>query len=411
MRYLIFIAGIVAVLASAHLGHAEEEEKKNRFVCRPEVYKRLVKAQKLLQENKYVEAEAAAKLVQRRSRLNDHENALVMQTLGYIYAGQEKLVLAAQTLEKTYDLHALPAATQVSMLFNIGQIYMAAKKFRPAVKTFDVWLTKAINPKEQALYTVAAANYQIKAYKATIRHGERALKTTRKPKDSLLQLLLSSYVELKQYKSAIRILKLLVGRHPDKRNNWLQLAALYSQTGDEKRALAVMELAKSMGVLKKSDEIVQLSQRLLAEEIPFEAAKLLENSVKEGAVKMNAETAKLVATAWLQSRNLEKAAPALRSAAELAKDGELYVRLAQLELERERWKQAISASEKALKKGGIDNRGQVHLLIGIAQVRSGDEGRARQAFERASKERSSRKSALGWIKFLAASKKTAEARN
>ncbi|MEO1334295.1 MAG: tetratricopeptide repeat protein, partial [Myxococcota bacterium] len=357
MHYRVITTAVLLSIVGAGSAHAqEEEEKKQNFVCRPQVYDRLVKAQKALSENNYKDAEEKALKIQRRIRLNDHEKALVMQTLGYIYAGQERLKLAAKTLTECYDLHSLPAATQVSMLFNIGQIHMANKDFKSAVRVFNVWLTKAKKPKPSALYTIAAANYQIKDFKAAIRHSEAALKQTKKPKDALLQLLLSAYVETKKYRSAIRIISIIVERHPDRKNNWLQLAALYGEVGDEKRALAVMELAKDAGALKKSDEYVQLSQRLLAEEIPWEAAKLLETSMKDGTVETNADNSKLIATAWLQSRNLDKAAPALEAAAKLAKDGDLYVRLAQLELERERWKQAISASEKALKKGGLKSK-------------------------------------------------------
>ena len=399
MKYQAMLtSALLALVWTTHDVYAEE--KKTNFVCRPQVYDRLVKAQKALQENKYKEAEELAKKIERRMRLNDHEKALVMQTLGYIYAGQEKLEKAAKTLEACYNLHSLPEATQVSMLYSIGQLYMGAKKYKLAVRVFDIWLSKAKNPKAEALYTVGAANYQSKNYRAAIKHCERAMKLAKRPKDALLQLLLSSYVEVKNYRSAARILMIIVERHPERKNNWLQLAAMYSELDDEKRALAVMELAKEAGVLKKSEEFIQLGQRLIAEENPFEAGQLLESSLKEGSVQNNADVAKLLATAWLQSRDVDKAVPALDAAAKLAKDGELYVRLAQLELERERFKQAISASEKALKKGGIGKRGQVHLLVGIAQVRLGNQSKALKAFERAAKEDSTRRSALGWIKFL-----------
>ena len=401
MRTTFVIAALASIVLSALPAHGED--KKTSQVLRPEVYDRLAKAQKALGDNKTQLAEELAKKLMKRMRLTEYETAVVKQTLGYIYAQQEKVKLAAKTLQETYNLQALPEQTQTAMLYTIGQLHMAAKNYKAAVKAFEIWLSRAQNPKGQAFYTVAAAYYQLENYRKTASYGERALKGTKKPKDNLLQLLLASYVELKQYKPAIRIISILVERHPERKNNWLQLSAMYAETGDEKRALAVLMLAHQAGLLNKPEEYVQLAQRMLSEELPYEAGQLLEASLKTGPLKMNAEVAKLVATAWLQSRNSEKAAPALKDAAELAKDGELYVRLAQLELEREKWKAAISASQKALKMGGLKSRGDVHLLAGIAHVRLGHQDQALKAFEQASKDASSKRVAQGWIKFLSSS--------
>ena len=407
MRSSLLISSILiaSLGTSPVLAQEDKEEEKQNFTCRPEVYARLVKAQDALNKNEYAKAEELAQKILKRMRLNPHEKALVLQTLGYVYAGEEKLKKAVKTLQDCHDLQSLPRATQQGLLYVIGQLHLANKAPKKAVKTFDLWLKGAKNPKANALYTVAAANYQINDYKASIRHGERAVKTTKKPKDALLQLLLASYIELKRWRSAAKTISILVERHPEKKNNWIQLSAIYSELGDEKRALAVLELAENLGVLDKPSEFVQLGQRLLSEDVPYKAGKYLEKVLKDGKLKMDAANAKLLATAWMQSRDTKKAVPALEGAAKLSKDGELYVRLAQLELENERYKEAIEASEKALKKGGVKNPGQIHLLVGIAEVRRGRESAAIKAFERAAKVPASRRSALGWIKFISAQAK------
>ena len=411
MRSSILISSIIVALLGANPVLAqEEEEEKQSFTCRPEIYARLVKAQEALNKSEYKKAEDLAQRVGRRRRLNKHEQALVLQTQGYIYAGQERLKLAAKTLQECWDLKSLPKATQLGILYVIGQLHMANKEPKKAVKTFDQWLKDAKNPRPDALYTIAAANYQIKDYKAAIRHGERAVKAAKKPKDALLQLVLACHIELKNWKRSAQIISIMIARKPEKKNNWIQLAAIYSEMNDEKRALAVMELAFEAGVLEKSGEYVQVAQRLLSEDVPQEAGVLLEKHLKDGKIEMNASNAKLLATAWVQSRDADKAVPALGQAAKLADDGELYVRLAQVELERENWKEAVAASEKALKKG-VKSRGQVHLLVGIAEVRAGNDSKAIKAFERAKKDESTRRAAMGWIKFIAANAEAKRARS
>lgn len=402
MRHRLNILALILVIGWSFPALGEEESKpKRNFVCRPHIYQRLVKAQKALQENRYKEGEEAAKALQSRLRLNDHERALVLQTLGYIYAGQERLKLAVKTLQETYELDALPEPTQNAMLFNIGQLNMATRNYKGAVKAFEEWLKRdGADAKPSALYTIGAAYYQTKNYRKAIQIGERAFRESKgNPKDSLLQLLLSSYVELKQYKNSVRIISILVERYPEKKNNWIQLAAMYSQLGDDKRALAVMELAYRAGVLDKTSDYMQLSQRLLAEENPFEAGKVLEKGLQEAKIERNPKTTRLLSTAWLQSRNVDRARPALDEAAKMADDGDLYMRLAQLELESERWEAAVTASRKALRKG-LEDPGESHLLIGIAEMRSGSPGKAKEAFEQASKTPKSRKAAESWLKFL-----------
>ena len=405
MRTSILISGLLVALLGAAPAYAEEEEEeKQSFTCRPEVYARLVKAQEALNKSEYVKAEELANKVGRRKKLNKHEESLVLQTLGYIYAGQENMTKAASTLQKAYDLQSLPKATLQSLLYVIGQLHMANKAPKKAVAVFNEWLKVAKNPSGDAMYTVAAANYQIKDYRAAIRHGERGIKASKRPKDSLIRLVLACHIEVKSWKNAARLLSLLVERHPEKKNDWIQLSAIYSEMNDEKRALAVMELAYQMGVLEKSSEFVQLGQRLLSEEVPLEAAVLIEKLLKDQKIENNDKNTRLLATAWLQARDTDKAIPALEKAGKLAKDGELYMRLAQLELEREKFKDAIEASKQALKKG-VKQPGQVHMLVGIAEHRLGNDGKAIKAFERAAKDQSAKRAAQNWIKFIASAAK------
>lgn len=405
------LAVVAALSSSSPSSFAQEEEDRNQYVMRPEVYERLSKAQEALKDNKFDQAIAELDRIMRRSRPNPYEKALSLQTLGYVYAGQNKLTKAAETLSEAHALQALPQATQNSLLYNIGQIHLAAQNYTQSVTAFDAWIAVSGKPGTDALYTVAAANYQAKKYNRATYYGEQALRSTNKPKDSLLQLLLSAYVEQKRYAPATGILKKLIERDPSRKNDWLQLSAMYAQLNKEKRALAVLQLAHEAGVLKRSDEIIQLAQRLLAEEIPHSAGRLLEQAFKQKSIPVNAETTRMLATAWYQARDMEKAPPAMERAAKLASDGELFVRLAQIHLEAERYAQAVKAGNDALSKGKLKNVGQVHVLVGIAHVRQGNNARAKRAFEKASKFKASRASAQGWLKFLSSAAARAAAQN
>lgn len=371
-----------------------------QFVVRPKVYERLSKAQKALKNNKFENARRELGIITKRMKPNKHEKALTLQALGYTYAGEEKLKLAAETLLSAWELNSLPAATQNSLLFNTGQILLANKQYKKAVEVLDKWIAVTETPTADSLYTIAAAKYQAKDMNGAAKFADRAIKASRKPKDSWLQLLLSAYIELKRWRPAIGVMQKLVERHPDKRTYWLQLGALYGEVNDQKRALAVMKLAYDAGVLEKRDDYLQLAQRYQSEEVPLAAADVLTTALQKKKLKLDAEVAKVIAESLFVARDDKRAAPALNRAAGLAKDGELYVRLAQLELENERWVKAVEAGKKAVSKGGLKSPGKAHLLIGIAEARRGRTAAAKQAFAKASKSPNTARSAQGWLKYL-----------
>lgn len=368
---------------------------------RPKIYKRLAKAQEALEKSKYSDAKRELDIIRNNLKPNPYELALTLQALGFVYARQEKMGQAAATLEKALALNALPGPTQTNLLYNVGQIHMAAKQYKKAARSFDKWLKVAEKPAPSSFYTVAVAKYQAKELKGCIAAAEKAVAGRKGAKDSWLQLLRTAYIETKDFRSALRIHKQVVERYPEKRSNWIQLIVLYEQLKDERRALAALQLAHRAGVLEKRNDFVQLAQRLRSEDIPWAAAKVLEDAVKGGRIEMDKEIARVIALSLFAARDLDRAAPALARAGKLSNDGNLYMRLAQLEVERQRWDQAITAGKKALGKG-LKEPGQAHLLIGISETRQGRTDAARRAFLIAKKSPSSRRAAEGWLTFLQA---------
>ena len=90
----------------------------------------------------------------------------------------------------------------------------------------------------------------------------------------------------------------------------------------------------------------------------------------------------------------------LQSAAELSKDGNLYVRLGQVHMQSEAWSEASALLEKAIEKGGLKDPGNAELLLGIAYYNGAQVARARSSFLRARKHDSTRSAANRWITHL-----------
>jgi len=87
-------------------------------------------------------------------------------------------------------------------------------------------------------------------------------------------------------------------------------------------------------------------------------------------------------------------------AAELAPRGDLYVRLAQVQLVQEDYAKAAHSLRKALDKGGLVDKGGVELLLGITYFNEKKLDEARSWFARAQGSPATRKQAQSWIEHV-----------
>ncbi len=90
----------------------------------------------------------------------------------------------------------------------------------------------------------------------------------------------------------------------------------------------------------------------------------------------------------------------LERAAELADGGDLFIRLAQVHLQREKWDEAANALSHAIDKGQLDNPGDAKLLMGIARYSQKDPHEARKWFVRAIQHDATRTEANAWVQHI-----------
>jgi tetratricopeptide (TPR) repeat protein len=395
----ILVPALALLLLSGGAGAGEPEEKKVGYSVSKWTYQRLTEAHELIGKGKYKEALKVMNPMKNRARLNQHEQALMWQTFGYIYANMEKIPQAIESFEKCLQIGALPEQTKLDLQFSLGQLYMAASRFKKAVKTLNDWMGRVKNPSPQAKYLLAMAYTQTKTWKKALYWARQAIAGVRRPKETWLQLVLSIHYELKQYDDMARVLEQLVARFP-KKAYWMQLAAIYTELKREERALAVLELAYMQNMLQSHSGLMNLVSLYLHRGIPEKAARVLERGLKKGAIKRTEQTLTLLGDSWMRAREFELAAGPLGEAARIAKKGDLWVRVAQIHMEREQWAQAISAIQNALKKGNLTSPGNAQLFLGICHFNAGRYTPAQKAFQDALKHKSSRRSAEQWLKTL-----------
>ncbi len=363
-------------------------------------YRRLSKAHEALQENQISEALAHMDEMKGRKHLNDHERALMWQTYGFIYSGQERFKEAAAAFESCLALGALPEEAQLNTQYNLGQLYLSIGKYQKATVTLEGWFEKANNPAPRALFVIAMAYAQDKQFKKGLYYAQQAVAQVEKPDESWLQLALSLCLELEDFAQGEVLLKRLIERMPSSKNYWLQLSAVYNELGDEHRALAVMELAHRQGFLTQAADLLHLAQLYLQQGVPMQGAKLIEGGLHNGSLTKSHKVMRIYATCLIQGRDLERALEPLAYAASLDEDGDLDIQLAQLHMARQAWDQAAVAIEAGLAKAKLTDEPHAHLLLGIAQYSAGRKAAARRAFEQATRFQSTQKAATQWLRSL-----------
>jgi tetratricopeptide (TPR) repeat protein len=162
----------------------------------------------------------------------------------------------------------------------------------------------------------------------------------------------------------------------------------------------VQQVAYLQGLLTEDKELRRLARSYLYHDLPYPAAQVLEKGIAEGAIEADAESFELLANSWIAAREYDRSLPPLQKAADLSEDGNLFVRLGQVHLQREEWGRAAEQLQEAIEKGGLKNPGNAQLLLGIAYYNDRRVGQARSSFVRAREHESTRAKAESWITHI-----------
>jgi tetratricopeptide (TPR) repeat protein len=393
-RLLILL--ICALLAGA----LQAADKDRSVTVSPRVYKQLSKAEKLIADKSYGTAQQVLQKLLREVDSGDYEQAAVLRSLSSVYALQNQYGKAADMLEQCLALKALPETQAQQAVLNLGQLYLATEQYAKAVKIMQPLLARNPKPDAELSAMMANAYVQLKQYRQALPHIQKAIASTNKPVESWYQLNLALYYELKDYKAAAGLLQRLIRRYPEKKDYWDQLASVYLQVKNHKKAVSIQHLAYKKGLLTSEKELLNMVNLFLYVGSPYKAAKILADALNNRQIRSTSANWEILANAWQQARELDKAIRALETASQLNEKGRLYQQLGQIYVEQEQWQKAVTAFDNALIKGGLKQPGLAYLLQGMSHYELGNQDRARQAFSKAAKYSKQKKSAAQWLDYL-----------
>lgn len=363
-------------------------------------------AEKLLRANEQMEKEdydAALAIVDKlagKRNLKAPDAAQVHRFRGFILLQKGQTEQAAAELQKSLDEKGLDRTAEQLTTYSLAQLYTQLGKYDAALGLIDRWFETAESPKADAYYLKAMILVQQEKFETALDPARRAVEMSAQPRESWLQLLAAIYIQLRDYPNVAATLERLVEMSPGKKSYWVQLAAVQHFLERDSKALATLKLADTANLIENDEEKRQLARLLFLRELPFECATQIEAGIASGAVKPDAESYRLLANCYLAARETDKALGPLARAGELSADGDMYMLLGQLHLQRDRHKEALDALQKSLAKSKPQQRGSVQLLIGVAQLGAERFDDAERAFKAAQNDDKVRRAAESYLKYL-----------
>jgi tetratricopeptide (TPR) repeat protein len=400
----ILTGAMVLGSASGVFAQTKGEKKTKETVAMSQsVYEKLTEIQELVEAKDYATAQRLTVELRTKKSLSPYELAQIWNISAYSYYLQENYAEAIKSYDQVLAQPELPEALLLSTLKTKAQLQFTQEDYEAALKTIRVLMASIAEPSADVLMLEGQALFQLGRYDEALKPIRSAIDLYRDqgqtPKENWLLLLRVIYFEQKDYDSMIDVVKELIIYYP-KDTYILTLAGIYSELGDTMKQLVLTEVLYEKGYLNSASHITNLANLYLLHGLPYKAAVLLEREMGDDIVKSNERNLRLLSQAWYQAREDQKAIPPLERAAKMSSDGELYVRLAQANINLEKWTEASAAVQKGLQLGGLKRNDTANIMLGMALFNQKRLEQARRAFQIAAADKRSSRAANQWIAYV-----------
>lgn len=400
-------ASVYSADASAQDSNTSLSERATRRTpaLRANVYDQLARAQAAGDAGNVEEALEILDVVQsKQSSMNSYERAMMHNFYGFIYYNEERFDETIAAFERAIAESPIPIRFEQTTLYSLAQLAMMQGQYEKVISYLERWESLnngKIPPRNYVLK--AQAFYQNKSYAQAAENIEAAIEGHEEdgylPDENWLVLQRAIYFELKQPEKVKDIIAKLISLY-DEPKYWIQLAGMYGQLEMEDQQLATMEIAYQRGFVTSASDTFNLAQLYFYHGVPFKAAKLMEDAIASGVLESNLRNLRFLGQAWQAAREDEKAVPVIQTAAELSDDGELDAQLALLYFNLDEFEKAINAANTAIEKGGLDNPGNTHMLMGLALYNQRQFALALDELAKAETFSRSRTAARQWSRYV-----------
>lgn len=353
-----------------------------------------------------------------RTECNDNERAQIYKFYAYIYFQMDNYPKALSEYKRIYKLSPnITVALELTALNALSQLSGAEENYKDALKYLDLWMKLSTVVGADKFFLRCKYNYADGNVNSALKDCKKAItqieQKNKVPKEQWYELLVGLYFQKEDVKSARPYVEKLI-RHYGKAKWWGQYSYVQSTIGNESKTLGSLDAMYVQKGLSRNDQYVNIASYYLNKEVPYKAAKVLQQGFDAKVVRPKLSNYKLLANAWRAAKETKRAIKAQEKVATVAKkedasnkgkkgykpeEGNALAALVALHSRVENHKSAVEVGKKALKAGNLKKPCEVHTNMGIAYVELKKFKSAISSFEKARKDKQCRAFVNNWIKY------------
>ena len=318
----------------------------------------LTEAIEALNKENYAGAKAAvAKL--KLDALSPYERSRTEQILATIESSRDNYGGAQKHLQAAIDAGGLNEKEVSDTRYQIAQMFLAQEKWKEGAAALEQWFQTAPNPNSAAYYLLAVAYYQQNDYKRAIVPAQKAVDLAEKPQESWVQLVLALYLQQDQYAQAVPLLQAPDRAwRPKRRPTGSSCLRCTGRWRTIRSRWPSMQIAYSGGIVTDDSDVRRLADLQLFNDAPYRCGETINEAIQKKLVKVDFKLYEKQANCWIAAREFEKATGPLQRAAEMASNGDLFVRLGEVQIQRSEWAAAATGAAERAAQGRAEGHGQ-----------------------------------------------------
>ena len=280
------------------------------------------------------------------------------------------------------------AANVRSFVVALAQLSYQLHHYHQAIKYGTEALSKGYATEAQLGTLVAQAHYLLGDWRGTISFVKQQvageIKAGSKPTQHQLQLIESSCQKLHDQTCLLDSLEQLVVYYPQRQYWQYLLYRTFKTVKSNANLLEAYRLAFAVGVMKEPHEFISYAELAIEAGTPGEAETVLNRALKDGVFTTangKAKAQRILQDAEKHSTAADRASLAHTAAlANKQATGNSDIRVGLAYYGYKQYPEAIKMYQEGIAKGGLKRPGEARLLLGIAQLASGNRTAALQAF-------------------------------
>jgi tetratricopeptide (TPR) repeat protein len=342
---------------------------------------------KLLQEQKNDEAIAKADAILADPKATPMDRAFAANYAANAWLDKDNASYEHPItyIQKAIGENALPNNAHFGNMLQLAAMLKNEEKYAESLTYVDRFVAETGGTDDPKAQEIRAEDlFRLKRYSEST-DTIKKLMAAGKGSDNLTRMMVANYQEQGKPADAAKALEEMVAAKPGDKVLMLNLASAYQQSDQDAKAAEVVNRMRSAGLITDAKDYDNAIGVLMnAEGHQKEGMALLNEGLEKGILAKDYQSYAKLGQLHYNADQIPQAIDAWSKAAPLAKDGEMYLNLAKLQLQEDKWADAKSSAQQGLAKG-VKKKGDAWLVIAAAELGAKNNAGVLAAYREAAK--------------------------